>query len=39
VVPTHCTGWRAIHAIADRLPEAFVQNSVGTTVVLGAEAG
>jgi len=30
VVPTHCTGWRAIHAIAARFPDAFIQNSVGT---------
>ena len=31
LVPTHCTGWKATHALADRLPEAFIQNSVGTT--------
>ena len=31
VVPGHCTGWKAIHAIARRLPEAYVQTSVGTT--------
>jgi 7,8-dihydropterin-6-yl-methyl-4-(beta-D-ribofuranosyl)aminobenzene 5'-phosphate synthase len=30
LVPTHCTGWRAIHAIAARFPGAFIQNSVGT---------
>jgi 7,8-dihydropterin-6-yl-methyl-4-(beta-D-ribofuranosyl)aminobenzene 5'-phosphate synthase len=30
VVPSHCTGWTASHAIADRLPDAFIQNSVGT---------
>jgi 7,8-dihydropterin-6-yl-methyl-4-(beta-D-ribofuranosyl)aminobenzene 5'-phosphate synthase len=30
LVPCHCTGWRAIHAIAARFPEAFIQNSVGT---------
>jgi 7,8-dihydropterin-6-yl-methyl-4-(beta-D-ribofuranosyl)aminobenzene 5'-phosphate synthase len=30
IVPTHCTGWRAIHAIAARFPNAFIQNSVGT---------
>jgi 7,8-dihydropterin-6-yl-methyl-4-(beta-D-ribofuranosyl)aminobenzene 5'-phosphate synthase len=30
VVPSHCTGWRAVHAIAARLPDAFRQNSVGT---------
>ena len=30
LVPSHCTGWRAIHTIAARLPSAFIQNSVGT---------
>jgi 7,8-dihydropterin-6-yl-methyl-4-(beta-D-ribofuranosyl)aminobenzene 5'-phosphate synthase len=30
VVPAHCTGWRAVHAIAAALPDAFLQNSVGT---------
>jgi 7,8-dihydropterin-6-yl-methyl-4-(beta-D-ribofuranosyl)aminobenzene 5'-phosphate synthase len=34
VAPTHCTGWRAIHAIAAAFPEAFVQGSVGTRYVL-----
>lgn len=29
VVPSHCTGWRAIHAVAGALPEAFIANSVG----------
>jgi 7,8-dihydropterin-6-yl-methyl-4-(beta-D-ribofuranosyl)aminobenzene 5'-phosphate synthase len=30
LVPGHCTGWRAAHEIAHRLPEAYVQPSVGT---------
>jgi 7,8-dihydropterin-6-yl-methyl-4-(beta-D-ribofuranosyl)aminobenzene 5'-phosphate synthase len=30
LVPSHCTGWRAIHTIAARFPDAFIQNSVGT---------
>jgi 7,8-dihydropterin-6-yl-methyl-4-(beta-D-ribofuranosyl)aminobenzene 5'-phosphate synthase len=30
LVPAHCTGWRAVHALAARLPDAFIQNSVGT---------
>ncbi len=30
LVPAHCTGWRAIHALAARFPDAFIQNSVGT---------
>jgi len=29
VVPSHCTGWRAMCAIASALPDAFVWNSVG----------
>ena len=34
IVPAHCTGWRATHAIAREFPDAFVQNSVGTRFVL-----
>ena len=34
LVPTHCTGWRAIHAIARTMPDAFIANSVGTTIRL-----
>jgi 7,8-dihydropterin-6-yl-methyl-4-(beta-D-ribofuranosyl)aminobenzene 5'-phosphate synthase len=30
LVPAHCTGWKATHALAARLPDAFIQNSVGT---------
>jgi 7,8-dihydropterin-6-yl-methyl-4-(beta-D-ribofuranosyl)aminobenzene 5'-phosphate synthase len=30
LVPTHCTGWRATHAIAGHFPDAFIQNCVGT---------
>jgi 7,8-dihydropterin-6-yl-methyl-4-(beta-D-ribofuranosyl)aminobenzene 5'-phosphate synthase len=30
IVPAHCTGWRATHAIASAFPDAFIQNSVGT---------
>lgn len=30
VVPAHCTGWRAEHAMARRFGDAFVPNSVGT---------
>jgi 7,8-dihydropterin-6-yl-methyl-4-(beta-D-ribofuranosyl)aminobenzene 5'-phosphate synthase len=29
IVPCHCTGWRAMCAIAQALPDAFVWNSVG----------
>lgn len=30
IVPTHCTGFAAIHQLATRLPNAFIQSSVGT---------
>lgn len=30
VVPAHCTGWRAQHAMGRHLGDAFVPNSVGT---------
>jgi 7,8-dihydropterin-6-yl-methyl-4-(beta-D-ribofuranosyl)aminobenzene 5'-phosphate synthase len=30
IVPAHCTGWVAMHALADTLPDAFIPNSVGT---------
>ncbi len=33
VVPTHCTGWAAVHEFARVMPEAFVPNSVGTTLL------
>src|SRR5215510_7858531 len=40
VMPGHCTGWKAIHAFAREFPEAYVQSSVGTSLVLesGPEA-
>ena len=34
IVPSHCTGWRATHALASALPDAFVPNSVGTRFVM-----
>jgi 7,8-dihydropterin-6-yl-methyl-4-(beta-D-ribofuranosyl)aminobenzene 5'-phosphate synthase len=36
IVPGHCTGWRAQHALAAALPDAWVQSSVGTTYTLNA---
>jgi 7,8-dihydropterin-6-yl-methyl-4-(beta-D-ribofuranosyl)aminobenzene 5'-phosphate synthase len=30
IVPAHCTGWRAMHALASALPGAFLQPSVGS---------
>ena len=31
LVPAHCTGWRAQHAMSARFPAAFVPNAVGTS--------
>jgi 7,8-dihydropterin-6-yl-methyl-4-(beta-D-ribofuranosyl)aminobenzene 5'-phosphate synthase len=36
IVPGHCTGWRAQHALAATLPDAWAQPSVGTTCTLSA---
>ncbi|MEM3051656.1 MAG: MBL fold metallo-hydrolase [Candidatus Bathyarchaeia archaeon] len=36
IVPSHCTGWKAMCAIAEALAEAFVWNSVGNLYMLGA---
>ncbi len=30
IIPGHCTGWRAIHAFARQMPEAYLQTSVAT---------
>ena len=34
LMPAHCTGWKAVHRLAARFPEAFVQSAVGTTLAL-----
>lgn len=31
IVPAHCTGWRATHALATRFPDIMVPSCVGTT--------
>jgi len=38
VVPGHCTGWRAQHALAAALPEAWAQSSSGTSFHLEGAA-
>jgi len=38
IAPTHCTGWLAIHALADAFPQAFIPGSVGTRYELRSEA-
>ena len=35
-MPAHCTGWSAAAALRERLPDAFIQNSVGTRFELAA---
>jgi len=34
LMPCHCTGWKAVHQIAQTMPAAFIASSVGTTLVL-----
>lgn len=38
LVPGHCTGWRAQHALAAALPDAWMQGSSGTTYRMSAPA-
>ena len=39
IAPSHCTGMRATHALAEAFPGEFIPSSVGTTYVLaGAES-
>jgi 7,8-dihydropterin-6-yl-methyl-4-(beta-D-ribofuranosyl)aminobenzene 5'-phosphate synthase len=35
LVPTHCTGWRAVNAFAAAMPDSFVLNTAGTTYLFG----
>ena len=34
LVPAHCTGWRAQHAMSARFPEAYIPSAVGTSFLL-----
>jgi 7,8-dihydropterin-6-yl-methyl-4-(beta-D-ribofuranosyl)aminobenzene 5'-phosphate synthase len=34
IVPSHCTGWRALYSIREKLPKALVPNSVGNLYLL-----
>jgi 7,8-dihydropterin-6-yl-methyl-4-(beta-D-ribofuranosyl)aminobenzene 5'-phosphate synthase len=36
LVPGHCTGWKALHEIARRLPQAYIHSSVGTCLRFSA---
>ncbi|WP_410509766.1 MBL fold metallo-hydrolase [Methanosarcina hadiensis] len=37
IVPMHCTGWKAINQFAERMPEQFLLNTVGTTYIFGSD--
>lgn len=34
IVPAHCTGWRAQHAMSAKFGEAYIPNAVGTRFIL-----
>jgi hypothetical protein len=34
IIPAQCTGWRAAHALAQAMPEAYIPNSVGSRLEL-----
>jgi 7,8-dihydropterin-6-yl-methyl-4-(beta-D-ribofuranosyl)aminobenzene 5'-phosphate synthase len=36
IITGHCTGWRALHALADAFGDAVSQSAVGTTYRFGA---
>ena len=38
IIAGHCTGWRAVHALADSYGEAVSQSAVGTTYTFQASA-
>lgn len=38
IAPAHCTGYRAAFAVYSALPDAFVQNTVGTRITIESEA-
>ncbi len=37
IVPGHCTGWKATHAVGRALPDAFMSSNVGTTFTFHAD--
>lgn len=36
IVPGHCTGWAAVQAVAEAMPEAYIKTAVGTRFVFTA---
>ncbi|MFN0074585.1 MAG: MBL fold metallo-hydrolase, partial [Chloroflexota bacterium] len=37
IAPAHCTGYRAAYEVYQRMPEAYVHNTVGTRITLAAD--
>lgn len=37
IVPTHCTGWKAINRFEQEMPDQFVLNTVGSTYLFGGQ--
>jgi len=37
IITGHCTGWRALHALANAFGEAVSQSAVGTTYTFSAD--
>ena len=37
IITPHCTGWRALRALANAFPEAVSQSAVGTTYTFSAD--
>ncbi|NLF87861.1 MBL fold metallo-hydrolase [Candidatus Bathyarchaeota archaeon] len=36
IIPSHCTGWRAMTTIAKKFPNTFIWNSIGNHYLLGS---
>ena len=33
LMPTHCTGFKAMNVIAEKMPEKFILSSVGSKII------
>jgi 7,8-dihydropterin-6-yl-methyl-4-(beta-D-ribofuranosyl)aminobenzene 5'-phosphate synthase len=38
LIPGHCTGWRAVHALANTYGDRVSQSAIGTTYRFAAQA-
>lgn len=36
IIPTHCTGWRAMNMFANNMPDSFLLNAVGTRFIFNS---